>query len=366
MGAPSLSYLSPATYAALRACPLRLDFMLRRPRSVRRRSAFSVLGDVAQAALASAVSERAWEGDWRVRLDELWAAEFAVAAGELKAVGDRLGDVDPRRWPEYELRRARLTRVFEDIAGLVKGAGPRADIFPEQNLSGAGGRIRGRADLIVRSDVLHVVVDYKTGYVSDAGGDVNADYLAQMQLYGYLEKERSGSWPTEAYLSSFAEPAIRVRIDPGQAAGVVRNALRELEAFNERATHGGQPARPAPLTCRHCRFAARCGPFWDACSPDWSQAVLAVRGSVRKVVRGQLPIINIELQAAAGSLRAGPVIIRQISVADFPWVTLAEPRQNLAAVGLLAEPSRDTYRLPPQGRLWIDGLGTEVQAGGDG
>src|SRR5438105_15098315 len=104
MGPSSLPYLSPATCAALQACPLRLDFMLRRPGSARRRSAFAVLGDVAHAALASAVRERAWEGDWRVRLDELWAAEAAGVAGELKAGGDRLGDIDPRRWPEYELR----------------------------------------------------------------------------------------------------------------------------------------------------------------------------------------------------------------------------------------------------------------------
>ena len=293
----------------------------------------------------------------------MWAAAVASVIGELEAAGDHLGDVDPRRWPEYELRRARVAYVFEDIAHLIERAGPNAEVRTEEKLSGAGGLIRGRADLIVRSDRMHVVVDYKTGHVADAAGVVNPDYVTQVQLYGYLERERSGSWPSEAYLVSFGERTECVPINPVRATAIARSALRELEEFNRRAAYGEQPARPGPTTCRYCDYAARCGPFWDACTPDWSHAIMAARGTILRVARGERPVVNINIQAEAGSIQPGPMVIRQIAVADFPQAARAHPRQVVAAVGLVTESSRHTYRLQPHGHLWIDGPVTEEVAG---
>src|SRR6266849_3407039 len=115
-------------FAALKACPLRVDFALRQPKVTARRPVQAVLGDIAHAVLDSAVREAAWNEQWKGRLDQLWVATVEAAVKDLKASGDRLGAVDPRRWPEYELKRARLIRVFADISELIARAGPDAEI----------------------------------------------------------------------------------------------------------------------------------------------------------------------------------------------------------------------------------------------
>ncbi len=341
-------------FAALKACPLRVDFALRQPNVSTQRSVHAVLGDIAHAVLDSAVREAAWNGEWKARLDQLWISAVEAAVNELNASGDRLGGVDPGRWPDYELKRARLIRVFADISELIGRAGPDAQILTEQILVGAGGRIRGRADLIIQSSLLHVVLDYKTGRVASAGGAVNEDYLVQMQLYGYLEKERSGEWPSEAYLVPFGEPALRLSIQPGLASEMVRSALAELDAFNERAAIGTQPAHPGPLTCRNCDFATRCGSFWEACNAGWIESVVAARGSVVRVARGQLPVVNVEVSVHAGSIPNSPVLIRQIPFDEFPAAEFAEPGRVAALVGLVEEGSRASYRLRPWGRFWME------------
>lgn len=341
-------------FAALKACPLRVEFALGQPTLSTHRSVHAVLGDIAHAVLDSAVQERAWNVKGKGRLDELWVAAVETAVNDLNASGDRLGGLDPRRWPDYELKRARLIRVFADISELIARAGPDAEILTEQVLVGAGGRIRGRADLIIQSKLLHVVLDYKTGRVASAGGAVNEDYLVQMQLYGYLEKERSGTWPSEAYLVPFGEPALRLSIQPGLASEMVRSALAELNAFNQRAAIGKQPAHPAPSTCRNCDFATQCGSFWEACNSGWIESVVAARGSVLRVARGQLPVVNVEVSVNAGSIANGPVLIRQIPLAEFPAAEFAEPGRVAALVGLVEEGSRDSYRLRPWGRFWME------------
>jgi CRISPR/Cas system-associated exonuclease Cas4 (RecB family) len=263
-------------------------------------------------------------------------------------------DIPPERWPNYEITRARLVRVFTQIAALVAEAGGGSEILAEHSLTAANGRIHGRADLIVRSPRLHVIVDYKTGSVTDHEGQPLADYAAQLLLYAYMEHDRTGSFPSAGYLMPFDDAAIRMEVDATSAKEAGRAAIAELDQFNERALTGAeQPARPAPETCRFCPFSIVCAPFWNYCNASWGGRLLAARGTIVRIARGQLPLVNLEVQVVRGSVAESSLVIRQAALSDFPVLADADSGDEIAIVGLVPEPERGTYRIRPSGRLWI-------------
>ena len=349
-----LGSVTPSLLGSLQACPLRVDFRLKEPAEYRTGNPSAVLGRVAHAVLDEAVREEAWTGDWRPRLDELWTICLNREISAMRARSDQLADVPADRWPDVQLKRARLNRVFASICDLISEAGPAHEVLTEAALIAASGRIRGRADVIVRSPTLHVIVDYKSGAVAGDDGLPMDDYVTQVQLYGYLEHERVGAWPSAAYLMPFDQAPIRIPITQASATLAGADALRELESFNERAQAGAaQPAKPAPDTCRYCSFAPKCEAFWAACSPDWADRLLATRGTVTRIARGQLPVVGLEIEASGGNLPGTPVRLRQLPLDDHPHLRSASVGDTVAATGLAAEPSRGTFRLMPWGHVGL-------------
>ena len=273
----------------------------------------------------------------------------------LSESNDPLSKTTVERWPNYEIKRARIARVFQQIVALVEEAGDPVEVVTERTLSAAAGRIHGRADLILRSPRLHVIVDYKTGGVFTARGDVLPDYTAQVQLYGYLEYHSTGEWPGSAYLMPFDQAPVQIPVDPVQAELAGQTALDELRAFNERAISGiEQPAQPGPDVCRFCPFSTVCVPFWSACNSAWARELVAVRGRVIRSTRVQLPVVNLEIETNDGSVDAEDLVIRQLRLEEFPQLAGVEPGDSAAIVGLAPEPGRPTYRLLPWGRLWVE------------
>lgn len=195
---------------------------------------------------------------WEDAFDGLWSAEVilqqaaSVAAHEARSV--------PQAWPHYEEKRLRGRRLADSLRSLLSPLSG-ATILPEIELVGYGGRLRGIADLVVRSDDLHAVIDFKSGEIaSEDGLGIRDSYRRQLLIYAALEASTAGSWPSVALFPLKGAP-FWLEVDIGEAQSLAAEALELLDRYNQRAP-GVQPARPSVGVCNRCDYAWACDDFW--------------------------------------------------------------------------------------------------------
>lgn len=216
----------------------------------------------------------------------------------------------PERWPGYHLIRAmallRAAGVVKDAQASAGAAGSSdADSSSsghERWLSAAGGRIVGRPD-VLRGDA---VIDYKTGDVFEDGENepVKASYVRQLQLYAFLVKETTGSWPRRGVLLPMEGAPVEVSLDPATCKQIAQEALDRLEKYNEVISAGGEASRlasPSPSSCRWCAYQLICPAFWRAASEEWRDhgGSAAVGG----------PASSVPVPIHGGSARALPLAV---------------------------------------------------------
>jgi CRISPR/Cas system-associated exonuclease Cas4 (RecB family) len=288
---------------------------------------------------------------WESRLETAWRNAIEKAQTSKELTGDSWAKGDPRSWPGYAIKRARLRKTAGRLRELLAGAGEPAELLCEQACTALSGQLVGRPDLIVRSPKAHWVVDYKSGEVLRQDGHEPRDsYVRQLQLYAVLEHERSGGWPTNAYLVPLTGPIINVPIHPEQCEAMADEMLADLEAYNARVPEP-QHADPGPDTCRWCPYAARCAAFWDACDQSWRDGLLAVRGNVRAVVHTKLGGATVLISRQTGSAPEAEICLRNVAGADHPAIAGLSEGTECQTVGLRRISESGTYELPPWGQL---------------
>ncbi len=144
-----VAFLSPSSYQVMAACRLRAAFSQMRPGRAPA-STSARLGNICHGVLERMVRDHSlMEPNWERLLDDVWAEEVeregqaSVAASE----AERLGP--PDRWPDFQLKRARLRKAARRLRGLLVALPARVEILPEEPLQAYDGRLRGRADLII-------------------------------------------------------------------------------------------------------------------------------------------------------------------------------------------------------------------------
>jgi RecB family exonuclease len=290
-----LGAVSPSGLKDLTECSLRVAFKQHATRSPAQSDA-QVIGNSLHTALAAFVKAREFGQEDAVRL----------------AVGRFLDELE-RQGAGRDVRgtrvaAARLRKLVARIIELTGQAGSDALTLSEEPLEARSSVIRGVIDLIIDSETLHVIVDYKTGQVTDGGGDVAPQTQVQAQLYAVLEHERSGRWPQRGVLLCFGRPPLLVDLDPAECEQIADRAVDALAAYNT-LTGIVPPASAGEAACRFCSFAPRCPAFWDAISPRWTRR--AVRGRVAWVESSAAGGLTVGLEDAIGS-HEGMVVIRRL------------------------------------------------------
>jgi hypothetical protein len=210
----------------------------------------------------------------------------------------------------------------------------------EHAQSAAGGRIRGRADVIRRSPK-HEIEDYKSGAVFEGdSGELKRAYRMQMLLYAVLEHEESGSWPASASVIPLTGDPVVIEIAPAEAEAARDDALAALAHYNqcvEGTDDAGRLAAPGPEQCRFCEFAAVCPAFWRALNPGWRDGpVVAAAGHILAREASQRGLVALRIDVEAGSIDPGEWTIAGVDPARFPEAVRAEPGSLLAATAVLA------------------------------
>ncbi len=257
-----------------------------------RRTPATLLGQACHDALDDLIESGALRTDtWAEAAEAAWRAAIA------RVMADAHDDNPPEHLPGYQIKRVRLRQIAGRVRELLLAPdADGADVLAEETLEGAGGRLFGRPDLIICGDTAHRVIDYKTGQVADKeSGAVKDAYARQLQLYAFLERERSGSWPTSAHLLPFSGQPVEVDVAPEQCEAVAEEAVELLDAFNA-TVPGHQPANASPGTCGFCPFSARCPALWASCGSSWAPDLVATAGTAHDVFTTVGGLVNREAE----------------------------------------------------------------------
>lgn len=315
-------------------------------------SAATRIGSICHAVLDAAVKNEVLLGEgWKADVEALW--DSAVAAEEARARGE--GVMTPARgWPGYQIKRARLFRVAGQVRGFLRELPEDAEVLPEQSLAAKGGRLYGRADLVIRGKSVHRILDYKSGSVTDAEGEPREAYVRQLQLYALLEYEVSGTWPETAHLFPLEGAPVEIEVDPSHCLRVGEEALALIDDYNS-AVPGPQPATPAAGICRWCPYATGCDAFWAAVDESWADEVRAARGVGTNVFSTPVGGVTVEIETAAGSVPLGSTVIKQIDPALHRDASRIIVGSAVSAVGLVPDAHGAGYWLGASGALAADG-----------
>ena len=339
----SITSLYPTQYEWLRRCPLHvaLDQQRRAGGGHRRRSDAQRLGDVIHSVMRQVVEEgHLADDDWASRVETSWAV--AIAREEAT---DPDSSEPAERWANYEEKRQRTFRLAERVRQLMLAHGQEG-FLAERLLEARGGRLKGIADLIVRTPTLHAVIDYKTGVVAaDDGAPVKAGYERQVRLYACLEAEVSGSWPGDLAIYPLKGPAVPIDASPEECAQVAEDALEALAAYNTSAP-GPQEARPGPETCPHCDFAPSCEAFWARAPMDGIATASGIVADVFLAERGSTSIVVDQLNGTR-------IAVLAMLPAYQPLAASIRPGDTVRFIGIEEKGEPGYYRLPSNGMLGV-------------
>ncbi len=346
-----LEFLSPSSYENLRACRLRSAFA-QLSSAQAQSSPAAKLGTICHRVLDEMVSTQSiWEPRWLTQLESFWQQSAEQEAGTLSVA---------ERWPNYQLKRARLGRTAARLRELLVNLPVDAVVIPEQPMVGLDGRLRGRPDLVIRARKAHRVIDYKSGPAVDRQTlATRPTYERQLRLYALLEAEASGHWPDAAHLFPLEGEPVAIGIAEVDCREVAADAMRILDLFNE-AAPGRQPPTVSPQTCSVCSYATQCRAFWSSCTLDWASSFLAVHGVVSSATITPLGGVSLQVRSDQGSIGERSVLIRNIDTGSHPDALYSGSGTEIAATGLRYESSRGSYRLTPLSGLRFGELTNEI------
>lgn len=338
-----ISAVSPSLSEVLRLCSLRAglgrasgvdQFVLGNPKAWLGTAYHEVLAAAGQEGKAADVAA-VWE---RVTDEHYQRAQQ-------HSLDKRFGP--PERWPGYHLIRAMALVRAAEIASQVKeaaGAARSAGTYSpssghERWLSAAGGQIVGRPDALLGD----AVIDYKTGSVFEDGQNqvVKASYVRQLQLYAFLVKEATGSWPRRGLLLPMQGMPIEMQLDPTTCKQVAQEALELLDQYNkiisaENDAH--RLANPSPLNCKWCQYQLLCPEFWIAADESWHECstITALGGAA---TARPLPIhggsaLTLQLTVDEGTEPRSTVDLGPLLLATHSTLSKVQPATRIRAVGL--------------------------------
>jgi len=204
----------------------------------------------------------------------------------------------------YEVRRLMTIRMACSLhrASSVAARTTRTDRdYPlkEKFLQSFDGLIRGRVDLVEYRAGGWVLVDYKSGDVTEIDDDGNSkikeSYKYQLLLYAFLLKEAENIMVQKAVLKTIDGKEHEVEIDSTLADEVAFQARQLLKEFNS-AVVGSEPERlglPLPsdrannvFGCLDCLYRPKCSAYRGAkrISTDEKHWPLDAIGKICKII----------------------------------------------------------------------------------
>lgn len=277
-----LKTISPSSFGALRACPLRAVWATH----------FVPLLPSSPKARLGSVVHRLWEAAARGKIqdeltfDQMWDSEIQVE--EQKMLRDwKEAHLVPLQnsVSDFEVRRLRCR---QQLARWRIGSG-RASLKAELTVIDSTKTIKGRIDLIrTETDGAHLI-DLKTGSIFGPDESVKSEYSQQLKLYAALYHQQAGEWPVSLTLRSADDVNHKLNWTSNECNTLLEEAQQLYSQINgliQQGVQEGMLAQPNPQNCCYCPFRPSCSPYWHtrqtAPQKDWP---IDARGDVKHLVR---------------------------------------------------------------------------------
>ena len=253
---------------------------------------------------------------------------------------------DPTQAPSSRRAFSRLRRRVPALLELVDNAEWTGEPLIEEFLASSDGMFEGIPDLVLVGQQRLLVIDYKSGFVSDDGG-VDENYSDQLLLYAHLCVETFGIGSADAYLLSLREGLVPVDVSEEQRNKYVRRAIDEIRAFDQRVP-GPQPAMPSEDTCRWCNHVCACDQVWDEIGRGQVLETWGGHALEGKLLDSPTMARN-DLSAARIRVERGTVT-GDVTISDIPRGPTGELSEGsrVRIVGLRQ------FRDDAQGLAWVD------------
>lgn len=298
--------------------------------------------------------------DWLDGFEKAWSE--AIASEEASAGEHPLEQHLPpaEHWPGYSIRKVRTRRLAERLGAVVTARVPRqaqaAEL--EQERRGLGGKLRGRPDVVRRTEKGSVIEDYKTGSLFEADtGELKAAYRLQLLLYAALEQEATGEATRDARLIPLEGDPAAIEIGGDEAGQAARDVIAALDEYNQNVQACTSPealADPSPEHCRFCPFAIRCPGFWSAVNPDWgADGIVAVTGEITASKSSRFDTFDVDGTVERGSVPGSSVRLHGLDLDRFRPALHAPIGSSFAAAGLRPGTSDDVARCTARTRLVV-------------
>ncbi len=262
-----LTKLSPTLFSTLKQCQLHAGLSQVRAQKTTRSSTTALLGTIVHRVLEKASSENKDSGDLRAQAETIWDKTVEQMEEDLQTSPLDRNLLPITRWKRYFLLRERTICRYIEIASS-QGISETRVIASERKFDSVRDGFIGKPDLILRRSNGLVIIDYKSGELSDDSENREEkieSWQQQILFYASIIKEEFGEWPVDGEIRLLSKEVISIPINQQEVKAIAKEAQTLKENYNAKIASGvlhSELAQYSIDSCRFCEFKGACNTFW--------------------------------------------------------------------------------------------------------
>ena len=259
--------LSPTLFAALKQCSLRAALRQAKAQQTTRSSKTALLGTITHRVLEKASTINRDNEDLRTQTEAVWDETVEQMEEELQTSLLDAHILPIRKWKKYFLLRERTIRRCKEIVATQRISETKV-IASERQFDNVRDGFTGKPDLVLRRTNGLVIIDYKSGELSDDLQNREErieSWRQQILFYASIVKEEFGEWPVGGEIRLLNKKIIPILINQQEAEALAEAAQTLKQNYNAKIASGliySELAQYSVDGCRFCEFKGACNTFW--------------------------------------------------------------------------------------------------------
>ena len=348
-----ITKLSPTLFATLKQCPLRAGIRQAKAQQTTRSSTAALLGTIAHRVLEKAGTINRDSKDLRSQVEALWDQIVREVEAELQTSRLDRHLLPIRKWKKYFLLRERTIRRCEDIVSSHGLSGTQV-VASERKFDSVKDGFTGKPDLVLRRENGLVIIDYKSGELSDDSQireEKIESWQQQILFYASIVQQEFGEWPVGGEIRLLNKEVIPITIDPQEAKALKQSAQELKDNYNTKILSGvshSELAQYSVKSCAFCEFKGACNTFWKK-NPQpipGTDEYRCLSGQVLKVTTGKGRNGSIVIRSEKSDEGSQEWQISNLSAEQFGNLKELEQGTLVRLIDFKIEPN-DSYRAKP-------------------
>ena len=262
-----ITKLSPTLFATLKRCSLRAGLRQVKAQQTTRSSRTALLGTVVHRVLEKARIVNKNSEDLRIQAEAIWNQVVGEMEKDLQTSSLDKYLLPIRKWKRYFVLQQRTVRRYEEIASS-RGISETQVIASERKFDSVKDGFTGKPDLILRRANGLVIIDYKSGEISDdseSREEQIESWQQQILFYAWITKTEFGEWAAHGEIRLLNGKVVPIQIDRQKVEKLVEEVQALKENYNAKIAAGvplSELAQYSVENCAFCEFKGACNTFW--------------------------------------------------------------------------------------------------------